>query len=303
MRKGVNAIPRDKQISILPVNFTKLNKRAFTIKNKLCGLNLLSYFGLLDENMANELVACSFKSPSIFEIIDYINLYERRNGRMNNQYIAMKRGIYDEDFEGVDVLYDLTILFENVLNRKNKNLNYVTFFKLCTDNYADNGVLASIYSDDKNIYYIDENYEFAVITKLFEHPFEDVSLYDFVSEKYPEITDIDIIYICLKPGIVDFDVYSEEILEFDSDINRELQTHYSTILKRKNEKKYGGKKYKNKKRTNKRLTKKHKKTKYSKNNTKCIQSGGNLDKFEKIMLDIDTQNKIKSAIKIDEHRS
>lgn len=152
----------------------------------MCGLNLLSCFGLIDSKVANELTVCALQSPSIFTILDYINLYERKMGLSYNKYMVTRISL---DYSGGEWLLDN--FYPAFRPGKMEKLNYVMFFKICIKT-STNSVFACIYRKDGYVYYLDENNVSFMISRInskgqFTIPYD--SFIGILQEKYPAMND------------------------------------------------------------------------------------------------------------------
>lgn len=68
-REDVVVSPTIIEVAKLPQDWEALAE----MKHQGCGLNVLSFFGIIEENEAREKVVClNLKGTSIFKIVDYI---------------------------------------------------------------------------------------------------------------------------------------------------------------------------------------------------------------------------------------
>jgi hypothetical protein len=281
----------------LPPNWNALAK----LKHQGCGINVLSYFGVIEENYAREITVClSIKGTSIFKIADYINDYSKNKGLNQLGYFIVR----------YEFNQALAILLQFVNNYK-ENDNYAIIFKmynediLSTGKKSQIGHTVAIFKYGGEIYYTDPQ---ASLVKEIGMDFlkddkEIKSLYGLTNGKYNvNWKYIDIIFTVsqepFKPSRI-----SLPITQF-------IQQFYNLILVRTPDINYGGrnlfKKVKNRKyslltrkRLNKIKNKKNSKSKKTKKNSKkYYHKGGadNLDAFEQLMLDIDKKNNISTVL-------
>jgi hypothetical protein len=284
----------------LPSNWNALAK----IKHQGCGINILSYFGIIEENYARETAVClSIKGTSIFKIVDYINYYLKKIG-VNQLGYFVARYSFNET---------LDILLNFVLNYK-ENDKYAIIFKMYNDDILPTGKKShightvAIFKYGQNIYYTDP--QTSLVKEIDMNFFKDdnqiKSLYGFTNGNYNvNWKYIDIIFTVSQEPFQPSRI-SLPITQF-------IEKNLNVILVRTPDINYGGrnlfKKVKSKKYnllTRKRINKiknkknsKSKKTKKTmKNRKKYDYMGGanNLDTFEQLMLDIDKKNNIPTVL-------
>ena len=282
----------------LPPSWNALAK----LKHQGCGINVLSYFGVIEENYARETAVClSIKGTSIFKIVDYINDYSKNKGLNQLGYFIVR----------YEFNQALAILLQFVNNYKDDN--YAVIFKmydediLSTGKKSQIGHTVAIFKYRGNIYYTDP--QLSLVKEIGMDFFKDdtqiKSLYGLTNGKYNvNWKYIDIIF-----------TVSQE--QFKSDrislpITQFIQQFSNLILVRSPDINYGGRnlfrKLKSRKhrlltrkriRINKIKNKKNGKSKKTKKNSKkYYHKGGadNLDTFEQLMLDIDKKNNIPTAL-------
>ena len=135
-----------------------------------CGLNVLSYYGLIETTSAREAAVClSVKGTSIFKIIDYINSFAIKNGATNYGYIISRMPIIN----GISMIIDF-------MQSYSPGYNYAIIFKMYKGAYQSGkdkdklnhmGHTVSIAKDTYgNIVFIDPQSETVKIIKSPEDP-------------------------------------------------------------------------------------------------------------------------------------
>ena len=266
-------------------------KALANIKRQGCGLNVLSYYGLIPQTSAREETVClTSKGTSIFRIVDYMNHYFIKNGIVDNEYFILR----NELLKGLQLI----IHFIN----QYKNHSYAIIFKVYKDNihqdniFSEIGHTVSITCNNQEIVYIDPQ------QSLFE-PIQGTQeeqvnkLYGFFSNYFYKYIDIIFTYRNAK---TDFDsdrpLYDKKTIIVDF-----IQNEHFVLRPRPFNITYGGggnyKKKKAKTRNNnkKKIKNKTKTIKNKRKPKKKKQSGG-YDHFEEMMLNADKKNGIKSVI-------
>lgn len=118
-------------------------------KRQGCALNVLSYYGVLDENYAREKTVCLTQGTSIFTVVDYLDKYIKSNSmHKQNIYVVIRTTIE----RGLEILYN---------NWESVPPGCFVAFKLYTDNeyngkYNEVGHMVSITNTpEDNTVYID----------------------------------------------------------------------------------------------------------------------------------------------------
>jgi hypothetical protein len=261
------------------------------IKTQGCGLNVLSFYGLLETRSAREQATClSLKGTSIFTITDYIVQYLKNS----KPYFILR---YPK-IEGITIL-------DNFINNYKTNKSYAIIFKVYKELYQNQpnnyklselGHTVSIYVNIKNtvktIYYIDPQ------TK---------KLQDITSNIINSLTNI--LSWC---NFIDI-IFSEQSIISPHYIKQTIEQELkkSTFYWRpRPDITYGGYKYKNfinyPKKKRKTIRQKNRKTIRQKNRTKTrntkksyIYHRGGADSyydFKQMMTDIDKKNGIKTSL-------
>ena len=273
------------------------------IKTQGCGLNILSYYGIISTTSAREETVClTSKGTSIFRILDYINQYYfiKKYNVNNMEYLILRLKIKN----GVTILIDF-------MKRYKTHNKYAIIFKVYRENifldkkqgniYSEVGHTVSIACYNEEIMYIDaQGSVFINLQGTLEEQVNQLS--NYLLEK--SFTYIDIIF-----------TYNNRKQPYDSNlpiinksnIEEGINNDNCVIRPRPVYLVYGGKKNKNNiKKTYKRLTNKiknkskkhintHKNDKKYKKNNRNKQYGG-YDAFEELMLNTDKKNGIKTNI-------
>jgi hypothetical protein len=155
---SINDVPENNNISIFTIPILKLDKFEALAKIKIqgCALNVLSYYGIINQTFAREQTVClTMKGTSIFTIINYLNDYLIKLGITNNEFIIMRSSLK----------FGLTTISNFINNYKiiNNKINYTIIFKLYREYFKVNsnnefsqiGHTVSIANFNDKIYYID----------------------------------------------------------------------------------------------------------------------------------------------------
>jgi hypothetical protein len=302
-----NQYPANSFVSLTIIPFIKLpsswNALA-KITHQGCGINILSYFGIIEENYAREIGVClSIKGTSIFKIVDYINYYLKKIG-VNQLGYFVARSLFNEA---------LDVLLNFVLNYK-ENDKYAIIFKMYNDDILPTGKKShightvAIFKYGQNIYYTDPQKSLVkeIDMNFFKDDNQIKSLYGFTNGNYNlNWKYIDIIFTVSQEPFQPSRI-SLPITQF-------IEKNLNVILVRTPDINYGGrnlfKKVKSRKYnllTRKRVNKiKNIKNSKSKKNKKTMKNrkkhdykGGdnNLDAFEQLMIDIDKKNNIPTVL-------
>jgi hypothetical protein len=288
------------------------------IKHQGCGLNVLSFFGIIKENEAMEKVAClNIKGTSIFKIVDYINEHSitKRNG-----FVIIRR-TFD------DALNSFIQNFMNIYNRT----NYAVLFKMYNERehngkFSHIGHTVAIMNHNDNFYLIDPQADISINLvkkdQLFSQQIKNVYQSKNINNNWKYI---DIIFTVdskenfdkARP-VLEFNVFMTK--EKDNIIVRTPDITYGGLKKIKHRKtllsssinkiSMNKKSIKNNKKSmnkksikNKKKSIKNKKRSMNKNKKRNSIGGGNedeeLDDFQRIMLNIDNKNHMESALMIE----
>jgi len=260
-----------------------------SIKTQGCGLNVLSYYDIIPQTDARAQTVClTTKGTSIFKIVDYINDYAVKTaGIAANAYVIIRMNLRGA----------LTVLF-HFMKLFTYTQNYAVIFKLYnaekeynTDKYSQIGHTASLAKTaDGKIYFIDPQ------QSIYQEITAENQLITFINNSYNNYYNFaDIIYtVRPSPGFGDDSRPSDKITDlFDEN-----------IIPRPKDLTYGGKQRIKKTKRNKKFkkskhNKKSKRNKKSKTQKNRKQKGGDLDPFEKLMVEIDSKYKIEPVIKVD----
>jgi hypothetical protein len=307
-----NEYPANTFVSPTIITFNQLPpdwKALATLKHQGCAMNVLSYFGIIEESYARETAVClSIKGTSIFKIVDYIDYYMKTRGFNSLGYFVVRLPF-------IIALNKISYY----MNKFKETDKYAIIFKLYNQNILSNGKRShightvAIFKYDKNIYYIDPQQGVfkQIDIYLLNFDYQIKTLYGLTNANYNVNWEyIDLIF-----------TVSQEPFGSSLPIIQFLQENLNNILIRTPDINYGGrnlfKKIKSKKHnlltrkriltrktllTRKRVNKKNKKHNKSKrnikNSKKYHQMGGdnNLDTFEQLMVDIDKKNNIPTVL-------
>jgi len=264
------------------------------IKTQGCGLNVLSYYDILDQTLAREETTClTIKGTSIFKIIDYINDYNLLDPSkyLDDKYFVLR----------MEIKTGLHLIIINFMNQF-KTQNYAIIFKVYKENFfnkefSEVGHSVSIAYNQGNIIYIDPQGELNAILQGTPEEMVNQLYSEFLNKTQFRYMDVIFTYYDNKekfgPGIPTFD--KKSIME---QINKKI----FYFRPRPFNVNYGGN---NKKKTRvnkkKRKINKTRKNKTKKNKTKNKRMNkktqyGGYDAFEEAMLDADKKNGIPSVL-------
>ena len=267
------------------------------IKYQGCGLNVLSFYDILEENYAREKTVClNIQGTSIFRIVDYINDFLNKQNINWPGFVILRTDIN----QGVKLILNF---MENW-----KQTQFAIIFKMYEDVYIPNkkefsqlGHSVSFYKNSNGvIYFIDPQQEINQEINV-----NNMNTYgQELQNKYGK----NFIDIILTVSAENFPTErpSESVGDFFTNYKENKQKGVYEILTRPNIH-YGGKrimKSKKNKQTKKRMNKKSKKhnTMKKRMNSKRKRYGGQptdeneLDEFEKLMLEIDRKNNIPTVL-------
>jgi hypothetical protein len=327
LKEGQFSLEKDKFISptIITFDIDKLPKGWNTlakIKHQGCALNVLSFFGIIEENEAREKVVClSLKGTSIFKIVDYINAHSR------------KKGITRDGFVIIRYRFDVALnnVFQELFMNNYKHTNYAIIFKMYNEreyNGKENhrGHTVAIMNYQDNFHLFDPQAEIT-IKLVKDQPFSQQIKIVYQSKGMSDWNYIDIIFTVDSRDNFD---QTRPVDEF----NRFMINQKGNIIARTSDVTHGGlkkikhrktllssinkisinkismnkKSIKNKKRSIKnnkksinKISIKNKKRSMNKNKKRNSIGGGNeeLDDFQRIMLEIDKRNNTKSVLMIE----
>jgi hypothetical protein len=299
-----------------------------SLKHQGCALNVLSYYGLIEENTARENAVClNIQGTSIYTIVDYINKLAVNMGNVNDGYMICR----------LPFLYGINLLYLFLFKLSLYGQNCACIFKLYNESHKNDklsqmGHTISLFKDTTRgqIFLIDPQQNF---DKLINVPVDDINknslnennlnsysvIYNFFRANQYMQNEIDIIFTVVdnneafpsinrlyftKENLANqvlgpVDRQTERFIDRDTSINyggyniKKTQKNKIRIKKSKSNK--------NKKITKSNKNKKNKKiTKNKKNIVKKYKGGGEeeLDNFEKMMTQIDEKSGIETAIVI-----
>jgi len=274
------------------------------IKFQGCGLNVLSYFEIIDENFAREKTMClNIQGTSIFKIVDYINNSLIQNYNINwPGYLIIRMDIND----GFKLLTDFMSKYP-----KNKFAiifkMYNELFQKNTQNYSQMGHTVALYKNvDNSILFIDPQAEIQLQLVNFQ---QSANMLKNPSGQLPygnSFKYIDIIFTVSdsqKPfandrPIYNFKDFQDNSIDFDILERPKGYIHGGKVnFKNKKTKKHNTRIKKTKKYNTKVKTTKAKR----KINRKKNYYGGeipenDLDEFEKFMIETDKKNNIPTVL-------
>jgi len=250
-----------------------------------CALNVLSYYGIMDQTRAREEVTClSLKGTSIFRILDYVYTYYSQP-ELKEHYPFLTAEPY------IILRYPINLGIKQIftyINAQSTNPpipNQFFIFKLYrelyqpkTEKLSQIGHTVSIAVYEQNVYYIDPQAQ--GIALIPDRATFDINTY------YPNVAPfqfVDIIFAWYKISSVTFPSIRYDFVGI-------INVRDDGIT-------YGGKKKTKKHRRSK------KKSKSSKNKSKSYKVKGKktkLDPFEKMMRETDRANHVKSVLIIDD---
>ena len=278
------------------------------IKQQGCGLNVLSLYGLIEENKAREMVVClDMKGTSIYKIVDYINNYADRIGSINVGYMICR----------LPFLYGINWLYFFIQQQHSIKGGYIfkmykDFYQKNTNKFSQIGHTVSFFKDTSgNIFFVDPQQSINILLGDYGININNLSsntfLRDFFVQNNYNFNYIDIIFT-LKENPHDFGnrlIFSkQDLLQNTLDLFGGTRPGQQEFINRDVTINYGGYKKKTRKIKKAKKCKKNQKTKSKKNKNvkksiKNYKGGSNeLDNFEKMMIEIDQKNGIESAIVI-----
>ena len=288
------------QVEDISISWTALAK----ITHQGCGLNVLSFYGLIETKSAREKAVClTLNGTSIFKIVDYIDDYIKESGTENLGYTItrtdMQNGIYQILHAIITCLNERNsvIIFKIYENYYQKNSSLKFNHRGHTISIAKIAKYHGIYLVDPQISYVTllHDTETTLTSKTFEHLVESTT--KLIKEKYEGKDTIDVIWTVKKPG----DHFQEGRYVSTVEV---LFRNYPNILNRDESIHYGGKKRSKKHRKHGRKTKYIKLSNPFSNRvrlkrrilTQRIKYGGNLDAFEQLTKRIDAKAGIHSNL-------
>lgn len=262
------------------------------IKHQGCGLNVLSYFGILSQTYARESTVClTLKGTSIFKITDHLNTYFKSKGIQWPGFIILRYTFV----RGLQTIIGVMKLL--------KMPNVAIIFKMYNTNKAPDGKdsqighTVSIFKYNNKIYYVDPQAEIGPIQ--IDEMIEPIVLENEIKKVYsnPQWKYIDIIFTVSNTSLGTYrpEIRANELEKMVSDSHGEIE-----FLIRTQDINYGGKNILKSKKSNKKTIKKRilkNKNKYKsikkRNNKKRSKKyyGGegenDNDIFEELMIQID----------------
>jgi len=248
-----------------------------------CALNVLSYYGIIEQTRAREEVTClSLKGTSIFRILDYVYTYYSQPG-LKEGYPLLTAEPY------LILRYHIDIGIQQIftyISAQTTPVNQFFIFKLYRElnrgsKLSQIGHTVSIAVYEQNVYYIDPQAQGIVL--ITDRATFDINTYYPGTEPGKEFKYVDIIFAWYKISSVTFP---------------SIRYDFAGIINVRDDGiTYGGKKKTKKHRRSK------KKSKSSKNKSKSYKIKGKktkLDPFEKMMRETDRANHVKSVLIIDD---
>lgn len=293
------------------LTMTKLNtnpnvnwKSLTNIRHQGCGLNVLSFFGILEKNIARESSLClSLKGTSIFKIVDYIDYYTKKQGIENNGYIIARCDFQTGLINIIELMFNYSTVDKYCIIFKMYDND--TYFKDTVIKKSHVGHTVAFYKYDNKYYYVDPQGE--IIQQFDINLIDTVELENDIKHLYVNPSQPNNIPIP-KWKFIDL-IYTVKIdKKFDNKrpaIKLESQASNlgCEILERTEDIRYGGRKLrKNKARKNKTRKNKTRKNKTKSRTKSKIHHGGNitdcknLDDFEYLMISIDQKNNIPTVL-------
>jgi hypothetical protein len=292
-------------LCIIPYKTLKPWNALGGIKTQGCGLNVLSYYDIIDQTSAREETTClNIKGTSIFRIIDYIydyNFWASASKYSDDKYFVLR----------MEIETGLHLIIVDFMNKYKIN-NYAIIFKVYKEEkifnkeFSEVGHSVSIAYNQGNIIYIDPQGELNAILQGTPEEMANQLYSEFLNKTQFRYMDVIFTYYDNKekfgPEIPTFDKkyimerIDKKIVYFRPkpfDVNYGGNNKNKKRLVNNNKKKT---RVNNKKKTKINKTKKNK-TKNKRKNKKG-QYGG-YDAFEEAMLDADKKNGIPSVLVVE----
>ena len=280
---------------IIPTKNNFVTQALAGIKHQGCALNVLSLYNILPKNEATERAVClNLTGTSIYEIVDYINDSIVKT-TVSNQYFILRFPIIEgineiytflENFSINDYYCIIFKLYKSIYkpalkdNVFNQSGHTVSFLK------NPNGTIT--FMDPQTIRYI---------------PMTGVNnVYELLQTEYNGFNYIDVIYTVRTKNGFPAERLQYSLKELSHKFMEQPPPPFNVIPRPTEEfVNHGGKKNKNKNIKSRKLKFRKKMKKYSikkRNKTKKYskQHGGNLDKYEQMVIDIDKKNNVQSAL-------
>ena len=305
---------------IIPPAFKTDWKALGTLRHQGCALNVLSFYGIIEENTARENAVClNIQGTSIYTIVDYINNFAITNGSENDGFMICR----------LPFLYGINLLYFFMLQPFLQGIQYACIFKLYKYSHQQNQKLSqivqklsqightlSLFKDaEGNIFVVDPQAEITIQIPPQAINESNLTTYNnlhdmFISANY-DFKYIDIIFTVVNNlstfTSVGRTYFTQQNLlndilgpiggTSDQFIDRDPSINYGGYSKNKTQKnKIHIKKSKNQ---NKKLQKSNKNKKLQKSNKNKYKGGSeDFDNFEKMMTQIDEKSGIETAIVI-----
>lgn len=186
--------PRDNSIVsplIVPINELKDWRPLAGLKHQGCGLNVLSYYDIIEQNAATEMAAClNITGTPIYDLVNYLNDDFTKKG-INTDYLIVRYPIF----------IGLYLLLEFITNY-NTDLNYAIIIKLYetefqngTNKFSQVGHTVSIAKSNNEVFFIDPQTLIKEQIHLNQMPLKDVAeeISKFMTTSYKK-NFIDIIF-------------------------------------------------------------------------------------------------------------
>lgn len=229
-------------------------------KSKGCGLNVLSYYNIIDTNEArNQTVCLPTTGTSIFKIIDIYDYHLKSVSNLSNRYIVSRRLLRDGILDIVNFLHGLEISHNNKINE-----NYGLLFKMYpsekqpntnNDNHVGHTISIGIQHEntDKGIIYLLDpqsghikggNEEFLKLGMLYQLQNSPNPIIQQIINKIESIYGDNYKYI----DLIYHELISKQIYNIPV---ANMETISQTIISRPDDLRYGGKPLKKHKQTKK----------------------------------------------------
>ena len=165
------------------------------ITHQGCGLNVLSYYNIIETRKAREQTVClSIKGTSIFKIVDYLNRYIRNQGISYSGFMVVRYSL----LAGLDIILKFLRLYSPRTNQGYSIITklYRNQYQPGTQKFSQIGHTVSFARKDQEVYYIDP--QSSIIYPIYSNaPVENIvtsikSLYRV--DNMPDFEFIDIIY-------------------------------------------------------------------------------------------------------------
>ena len=136
---------------IVPINELKDWKPLANLKHQGCGLNVLSYYNIIDTNAATEMATClNITGTPIYDLVNYLNDAFTKIG-INNDYLIVRYPI----FLGIYLLLEFIANYNTTLNYAIIIKLYDTELQTGTNKLSHVGHTVSIAKFNNEVFFID----------------------------------------------------------------------------------------------------------------------------------------------------